>query len=100
MAVETEADRLLFVDGDEFAVAVVWGASSFTAIFDAEYQLLVTPLVDGGVEGSGPQILARSSDIPVGAAQGDALTVDGRSYKAVEFKPDGTGMTTVRLQEA
>jgi hypothetical protein len=43
--------------------------------------------------------MARSSDIPAQAAHGDMLTIDARSYHAVEFKPDGTGMTVVRLQE-
>ena len=100
MPVETDDDRAIFVDDGDFAVAVAWGAASFSAIFDADYLLLATPFLEGGAEGAGPQITARASDLPPGAATGDALTVDGRAYTAVELTPDGTGMTVVRLQEA
>ncbi len=103
MPVETDADRAVFVDDGDFAVAVAWahagGTATFTAIFDADYQLIASPFLDGGAEGAGPQITARSSDIPAQAAHGDAVTIDARAYRAVEFKPDGTGMTVVRLQE-
>jgi hypothetical protein len=91
MPVETDADRAVFVDDG--------GTASFTALFDADYQLIAPPFLDGGAEGAGPQITARSSDIPAQAVHGDAVTIDGRAYRAVEFKPDGTGMTVVRLQE-
>lgn len=104
MPVETDADRAIFVDDDDFAVPVSWvhagGTANFSAIFDAEYQLIASPFLDGGAEGAGPQILARSSDIPATAAHGDAVTVNATAYRVVEFKPDGTGMTVVRLQEA
>lgn len=104
MPVETDSDRAVFIDDDDFAVPVSWvhagGTATFSAIFDAEYQLIASPFLDGGAEGAGPQILARSSDIPASAAQGDSVTVKATVYTAVEFKPDGTGMTVVRLQEA
>jgi len=109
MPVETAADRAIFVDADEFASAVAWTRGvtvhQITAIFDAEYQMLTSPLVDGGVEGSGPQIHCRTSDIPSGAAHGDAIAVTDpdtlamSNFVAVEFMHDGTGMTVVRLQE-
>lgn len=103
MPVETDADRALFLDNDEFGLAVTWtsaaGSVSFSAIFDAEYQLLDVPTLDAGAEGAGPQIHCRTSDLPADAAQGDGVTVDGTAYQAVELKPDGTGMTIVRLQE-
>lgn len=103
MGVETDEDRAVFVDPDEHGVLVVWYRGStphpFTAIFDAEYQLLTTPLLDGGAEGSEPQIQCRDMDLPPDASQGDAVVVAGRNCTAVEIKPDGTGMTVVRLQE-
>lgn len=108
MAVETDADRRLFVQEDDFAVPVAWahagGTANFPAIFDAEYQLLASSFIDGGAEGSTPQILACSADIPAAGKQGDAITVKpgtagAATYRVVEFKPDGTGMTIVRLQE-
>jgi hypothetical protein len=104
MPVETDSDRAVFIDDDDFAVPVSWvhagGTATFSAIFDAEYQLITSAFLDGGVEGSGPQILARSTDIPALAKQGDSVTVKATVYTAVEFKPDGTGMTIVRLQES
>ena len=104
MPVETDADRAIFVDADEFGAACTWNRagsdSVFSVIFDEEYQLLTAELLDAGVEGSGPQIQCRTSDLPSGAAQGDAVSIDGTGYVAVEIKPDGTGMTVVRLQEA
>ncbi|TPN79966.1 hypothetical protein [Mesorhizobium sp. B1-1-2] len=110
MAVETAADRALFVDADEFGASVTWtsasGSSTFPAIFDAEYQLLTVPGLEAGVEASGPQILFPSSSLPADAAQGDGVQVTDPAtsavsfFTAVEFKPDGTGMTIARLQEA
>lgn len=108
MPVETDADRLAFLDDDEYGVVARWtsagGSVDLPAIFDADYQLLTVPLLDGGAEGSGPQILLRSSDVPADAAHEDAITLHpgtakAATYRVVEIKPDGTGMTTVRLQE-
>lgn len=103
MPVETDADRALFVDTDAFGATAVWtsagGSVSLAAIFDADYQLLSTPFLDGGAEGSSPQIQCRSGDLPADHAQGDHVAIGGVTYRAVEIKPDGTGMTIVRLQE-
>lgn len=102
MPVETDDDRRLFVQDDDFAVPVLWahsgGMAHFYAIFDADYQLLSSAFLDAGVEGASPQIHACSADLPPAAAQGDGVTVAGGSYRVVEIKPDGTGMTIVRLQ--
>ncbi len=103
MGVEGVDDRRLFIDADDFAVSVSWAAAGGTvtlsAIHDAEYQLLETPYLDGGVEGATPQIMAVSADLPPTAAHDDQVTVKGRLHRVVEIKPDGTGMTVVRLQE-
>lgn len=111
MPVETAADRAAFVNADEFGVAVAWDragtVSTFDAIFDADYQLLATAFDEGGQEGAAPQIVCPSSSLPFGAAHKDTLTVTNPetlaligTYRVVEIKPDGTGMTTVRLQES
>lgn len=114
MPVETAADRLVFLDTDEFGASVVWtseaGASApFPAIFDNEYRLLISDLAPEGAEGSEPAIMCRTEDLPADAEQEDTLAITQLdeagasvavgSFKAVEFKPDGTGMTMVRLQE-
>lgn len=110
MPVETEEDRALFVDADEFGCAVSWtrgvATTAFSAIFDEEYIAIASPLLDSVAEGAGPRILCRSSDLPAGARKGDTIVVvhpvtgQATSFKAVEMMPDGTGMTSVRLQEA
>jgi hypothetical protein len=109
MPIETDADRRMFVREDDFAVSVQWtsnaGTAVFSAIFDDNYALAIVPELDAGVEGSTPQILAVSSDVPADAEQGDSLIVryglpTAKTYIVVEFKPDGTGMTIARLQEA
>lgn len=103
MAIETDDDRRLFVEEDDFAVPVLWDRAgavvSFPAIFDADYALLASPFIDGGVEGAAPQIHCCDTDLPTGRTQGDIVTVKAKAYEAVEFKPDGTGMTVVRLRE-
>ncbi|MBX9456130.1 MAG: head-tail joining protein [Rhizobium sp.] len=103
MPVETDADRLLFVAENDFAVSVAWvhsgGTATFSAIFDDDYRLLPSEFLDGGAEGSAPQILAVSAEVPTSGKQGDALTVNARTYAVVEIKPDGTGMSIIRVQE-
>ena len=105
MPVETDADRAVFVDPDDFGTTVAWWRSfdiepvRFPAVFDDEYQLISAQLADVGVEGSSPQFQCRTVDMPSGAAQADRVEIGGKRYSAVEFKPDGTGMTIVRLQE-
>ena len=103
MPVETDADRRLFVDADEFAVSVSWNyrsrTATFTAIFDDQYLLLSSEFVDAGAEGSAPQILTVSSDVPAHGEHDDVITISAKHYRVAEIKPDGTGMTVVRLQE-
>lgn len=104
MPVESAADRAAFVSADDFGVAATWvsagGSATVNGIFDAEYQLLTTALLDEGQEGATPVLHCRTADIPADAAHGDTVTIDSTDYTAVEFKPDGTGMSLVRLQEA
>lgn len=105
MPVETDADRALFVDADEFGASVSWqvgvaAAVTVSGIFDADYNLLTNPLLDEGMEGASPRLLLPSADLPAGAGHGDTLTIAAVSYTVVEIKPDGTGMSEVRLQEA
>lgn len=106
MAVETDADRAIFVNADDFGAGVTWtragpggAVATFDAIFDAEYELITGPYLEEGAEGSTPRIVARLSDLPAGATQGDGVAVGTQSFKVVEMKPDGRGMTEVRLQE-
>lgn len=115
MPVERASDRAIFVSSAEFGAIAAWRTAdglvvTFDAIFDDEYQLLASEIIEGGMEGSLPHLLCRSSDLPADAAQDDLVqisrvdefgaTVPVGAYRAVEFRPDGTGMTDVRLREA
>lgn len=105
MAVESDADRAIFVSADDFGVEITWtraGGGSFglAAIFDADHLLLTSEFLDEGQSGASPRVMVRSADIPPGAEQGDTLHIDGSTYRVVELRPDGTGMTDVKLHEA
>jgi hypothetical protein len=94
LPVEFENDRLLMLA--DFGVSAVWKGTTFTAIFDNDYQ-------DAEVGGSlvfavsQPRLTCRSSDVN-GAADGDAITVAGVSYVIRVPMNDGTGMTTLVLE--
>ena len=88
-----------FLDPADFAHAATYtpdGGSPIivNGIFDNEYFDEVGGRV--GVEGSTPAF--HCADIS-GVAQGDALTVNGTAYKVINVQPDGTGLTTLYLQE-
>lgn len=105
MAVETDADRAIFVSSDDFGVSVVWTSASgahdpFDAIFDDTFIALSAGEMDFSQEGGSLRIEMRSADVPADAAHGDALAIGTDNFTVVEFKPDGTGMTVVRLMEA
>lgn len=101
MAVESAADRAVFVNPDEFGVAATWtlaagGQSSLNGVFSdalaegvARNQSLATRV-------SG--FFCRTADLPSGAKAGDRLAVAGRAFRVVSIHdPDGTGMTAIEL---
>jgi len=96
MAVESAADRLEFLDVDEFGVTATYdGASTIQGIFDKDYIELLQGEV--GIASTGPQMLCRSSDVS-GVVQGKAVVVGGVSYTVKGIEPDGTGMTLLLLE--
>ncbi len=105
MAIETDADRAVFVSANDFGVKVVWASSSgahapFDAIFDDTFIAIAAGEMDFSQEGGNLRIEMRSVDVPQDAAHGDTLVIGSSNYSVVEFRPDGTGMTVVRLMEA
>ena len=66
-----------------------------SGLFDDEYLL---DDIAGGMAGSGPAFTLASSAVPP-AVTGLALVVKGVTYKVVEPKPDGTGITVLRLRK-
>lgn len=100
MPIESDADRLAFLDEDEFAVEVTVTATSatFSAIFDKPYLAVSGAMVD--LDADAPELVCRSSDVTSNSlAEGVALTIQGSSYVVVSVRPDGTGMTRVVLHD-
>jgi hypothetical protein len=103
MAVETDIERAIFVDIDDFAVAATYvksggGTSTVNGIFDNEY---FGADAQAGVlfVSAQPRFLIRSSDLPTGATFGDTITISAIAYTVRVIQPDGTGMTTLVLEK-
>ncbi|ATE84723.1 hypothetical protein B9J07_25575 [Sinorhizobium sp. LM21] len=109
MAIETDADRLLFLDEDEFGASIVWTSASGTkppssCIFDDTFVALGAGELDLTQEGGRVSVTMRTRDVPGDAEHEDGVVVSSeilgsKSFRVVEFQPDGTGMTIVRLME-
>lgn len=103
MPVETDDDRLVFVDPDDFGVAVTYmpaagGGATFNALFgrpSIDFALGEIVAVDRD-----PWLTCRSSDVPSAASGGDVgdtVTIAGETWRVVAIKPDGSGMTRIDL---
>lgn len=103
MPVESDSDRLAFLDADEFGVSVTYtpagGAAldPFPGIFDAEHQLAGLGGVD--VASVSPQVMVRETDLPAGYGDGDEISIGAVAYIVRFPEPDGTGMVTLRLEK-
>jgi hypothetical protein len=97
MAVETDTERAIFVEVDDFAVAATYNGGTVNGIFDKEY----LELDSGGSVAfaiNQPRFVCRTSDVS-DAADGDSITISGTSYVIRVVQDDGTGMTTLVLEE-
>lgn len=96
MPVESDADRLQFLNTSEFAVNATFGAFTIPGIFH-------NPYADAGdaqaaVEGSEPRFVCRSIDIAAASVvNGSTLTIGGAGWKVRSIQPDGTGFTVAIL---
>ena len=90
-----------FFSSNDFAVVASYTPKngttiSINGIFDAEYLS-----VDGdgsvGVSSNTPIFACKTADI--GNSHLADLVVNGKTYKVVEHRPDGTGVSTLILQE-
>lgn len=98
MAIESDADRLLFLSSDDFGVAATVGASTVYGIFDNPYFAVQGGDVD--IESDAPEFLLRSSDVTAQSiAVGTTLTISSASYVVVSAQPNGTGMTRLVLRD-
>ena len=88
-------DFSAFLDTGEFATAVTVDGNAVDAIFDNDY---VAVDLDGVVlESLGPVLLCATADVST-AVQGTAVVVNAVNYTVAEVRPDGTGMTLLRLR--
>lgn len=97
MAIETDADRAVFFNADEHGVAATYDGGTINGIFGNQHLEL-----DGGgtvaFAVTQPRFQCRTSDVS-SAAEGDAITINATSYVIKVVQDDGTGMTTLVLEE-
>ena len=102
MAVETATELAIFFEVDDFAVTASYTSSGGSAadvkgIFDKEY----LELDSGGTVAfavNQPRFQCATSDVS-NAAEGDAITISGTSYVVRVVQDDGTGVTTLVIEE-
>lgn len=102
MPVETEADRLVFLgDFNPDCTYTPQGQSArvIKVNFDNE-ALSVDPLSGQSVSTVNPHLICRSSDLVGDCNKNDRFVIAGVTYAPRDFRPDGTGMTTVELKKA
>lgn len=97
MAAESAADRLAFFDTDDFAVTATIGGQSVAGIFDDDYSAV--EFGTAAIESNAPVFHCRTVDLPAITLGTTTCTISGTAYVIVENKPDGTGMTMLRLRE-
>lgn len=97
--VETADDRLIMLS--DFGVDATYtpdggSPSTVKTIFLNEYYSVDAGTV--GMEMSQPIAVIRTADAP-NLAHNDTFVISAVTYKAVNVRPDGTGMTEVALEE-
>lgn len=102
MAIETDDTQAFFFTVNDFGTSATFtpsggSASTIVGIFDNPY---LGADAGGMVEFSAtsPTFTARDVDFP-GVAHGDELVIGATTYLIREVMPDGTGITTVMLEE-
>jgi hypothetical protein len=108
MAAESAADRLAFLDPNDFGsqatYTIVGGSASlpFSGVFNNPH--LSVHVENADVADRHPTFICREQDIPAGAKggdAGDALAVTGAGvFTVAELRPDGAGMVTILLGAA
>ena len=100
MAIETEADRAIYLDTADFGVTVTKAdASSFSAIWDLRFILIQPNGLSVGYESAEPRLMARTTDVS-SLSHGDTLTIQSVSYVLRGIEPDNLGMTTLLMEKA
>jgi Phage Head-Tail Attachment len=82
-----------FFSEEDFAVAATLNGAAVTGIFDAPY---IEP-IGNYVAGTAPMFTLPTTSASA-AAQGQTLVIGATTYKVAGVEPDGTGITTLRLE--
>lgn len=97
MAVETADERAIFFSVDDFGVAATYAGGTVNGIFDNEFfEADAGGMVAVAIQQ--PRFLCRTADVSA-AAEGDAIVINSVDYTIRVVQPDGTGMTTLVLEE-
>jgi len=86
---------------DDFGVTALFtpdnggAASNANGIFENAYYETDGETI--GVEGSRPHFTCASADV-ASIVEGDHITISGSNYDVLDVEPDGTGVTTFRLE--
>lgn len=100
MAVETAADRAIFLSTNDFGVSATFTHSAtsttISGIFDNDF----VEVDAGGIPFAmqQPRFMARTADVST-AVEDDTLVISGTTYKIKVRQDDGTGMTTLVLEK-
>ena len=82
---------------DPGVVAALYGVDTVYGEFKAAYVDPLTGVDDGGGrESAAPHFWCAVADVS-GIKHGDALAIDGNTYKIRGVQPDGTGIVQLRL---
>lgn len=82
-------------DTADFATSATWNATSIDGVFDEQDEI--------DELGQGSQIFTRSTFITLsshGVADGDTIVINSTTYTVAYQLDDGTGVTTLTLEES
>jgi hypothetical protein len=100
MAIESDTERLIFFDTDDFGKSATFtdvsasSSSTVKGIFDKES--VEQSVGEAGLIEEVPVFTCRSSDVSA-ATFDDTFVIDSVTYYIKEIFPDGTGMTRFTL---
>ena len=100
MAVESDTERAIFFDSDDFASSATFTdvsagtSSTVKGIFDKES--VEQAIGEAGLIEEVPVFTCKTSDVS-DATFNDTLVIDSTTYYIKEILPDGTGVTRITL---
>jgi len=100
MAVESDTERAIFFDSDDFASSATFTdvsagtSSTVKGIFDKES--VEQAIGEAGIIEEVPVFTCKTSDVS-DATFNDTLVIDSVTYYIKELLPDGTGVTRITL---